>query len=142
MLHIVAAIMGLGAAFGFPIIAKSAGTVSQAKFVLSLLKRLEILPKIGSILLLVTGLVMGIMHTSLFTTGWFIASIVIYLVVQVIVVGFLPKNMKQQQEILDKVKGEELPVAYKAISKQSAKLEGFVHLMAFVLIILMVFKPF
>jgi uncharacterized membrane protein len=141
-LHLIAAIMGLGAAFAFPVIAKSAKTVKQAQFMLSLLKKLEIFPKIGGITLLLTGLIMGFLNTSLFTSGWFIISIVIYLGVQVIVAGLMPKNMKKQLEILHNHKGDELPQEYKMIGKQSAKLEGIVHLMAVVLVVLMVFKPF
>ncbi len=141
-IHLVAAVMGLGAAFGFPIVAKSAKTVSQAKFALHLLRRLEILPKVGSILLLISGLVLGFLETSLFSEVWFIGSIVIYLAVQVIVAGLLPRNMKKQLELLENEQGEELPPAYLALSKQSAKLEGVAHLAAFVLIVLMVFKPF
>jgi Predicted integral membrane protein (DUF2269). len=140
--HLIAAVMGLGAAFGFPIVAKSAKTVSQAKFVLNLLHRLEILPKVGSVLLLISGIVMGILETWLFQEAWFIGSIVIYLAVQFIVAGLLPKNMKKQLEVLEGAVGEELPESYKALGKQSAKYEGISHLAAFVLILLMVFKPF
>ncbi|RUS41933.1 DUF2269 family protein [Cohnella sp. AR92] len=140
--HLVAAVMGLGAAFGFPIVAKSAKTVSQAKFVLNLLHKLEVLPKAGSILLLISGIVMGLLETWLFKEVWFIGSIVIYLAVQFIVAGMLPKNMKKQLAALEGVQGEELPEAYLVLGRQSAKLEGISHLAAFVLILLMVFKPF
>ncbi|BCG57534.1 DUF2269 family protein [Paenibacillus sp. URB8-2] len=140
--HIAAAVMGLGAAFAFPLIAKSAKTVSQAKFVLSLLHRLEILPKVGSILLLLTGIAMAILEPSLFKAGWFIASIVIYLAVQVIVVGILPKQMNKQLKIVNAQKGENLPESYKQLSRLSAKWESVTHAAAFLLILLMVFKPF
>lgn len=140
--HIAAAVMGLGAAFAFPLIAKSARTVSQAKFVLSMLKRLEILPKIGSILLLLTGIGMAILEPSLFKAGWFIASIAIYLAVQVIVAGILPRQMNKQLQILHAENGERLPESYKRLSKLSARWEKVTHAAAFILIVLMVFKPF
>lgn len=140
--HLVAAVMGLGAAFGFPIVARSAKTVEQAKFVLQMLHKLEILPKVGSILLLITGILLGILETSLFEETWFIGSIAIYLAVQVITVGLLPNNMKKQLEILDAASGGELPDAYLKLSRSNAKLEGITHAAAFVLILLMVFKPF
>jgi hypothetical protein len=142
VIHIIAAVTGLGAAFAFPIIAKTAKTVSQAKYTLELLKKLEIMPKVGSLTLLATGLLMGIIVPSLFTTGWFILSIVIYIAVQVIVIGMLPKNMAQQAELLEGVSGEELPAGYRLIGKKNAKLEGITHLAAVVLILLMFYKPF
>ena len=141
-IHIVAAVMGLGAAFGFPIVAKSAKTVSQAKHTLELLKKLELLPKIGSLTLLVTGIVLGIITPSLFTTGWYITSIVLYLTAQVIVIGMLPKKMREQADILKGHTGEDLPASYLAIGKKAGKLEGITHALAFLLILLMYFKPF
>lgn len=141
-IHIVAAVMGLGAAFGFPIVAKSAKTASQAKHTLEILKRLEFLPKAGSITLLVTGIVLGIMNPSLFTTGWYIASIVLYFAAQVIVIGLLPKKVKEQADILATHTGEDLPASYIAVGKKAGKLEGITHVLAFLLILLMYFKPF
>ncbi|TLS50824.1 DUF2269 family protein [Paenibacillus antri] len=141
-IHILGAVMGLGAAFGFPIVAKSAKTVSQAKHTLELLRKLEILPKVGSITLLVTGLILGIIEPSLFRTGWYIASIVLYVAAQVVVIGFLPKKMKEQADILANHEGEVLPNAYLAVGKQAGRLESITHVIAFLLIGLMYFKPF
>ncbi|WP_424766691.1 DUF2269 family protein [Paenibacillus sp. sgz302251] len=141
-IHVLAAVMGLGAAFGFPILVRTAKTAAQAKYTLQLLKNLEVLPKAGSITLLLTGMVMGIMQPSLFSQGWFISSIVIYLVTQIFVVGMLPKNMKAQAAILENHTGEELPPQYVEISKRSAKIEGITHVFAFLIIFLMMFQPF
>ncbi|UOF91039.1 DUF2269 domain-containing protein [Fodinisporobacter ferrooxydans] len=141
-IHIVAAVMGLGAAFGFPIVAKSAKTASQARYTLELLKKLELLPKAGSLTLLVTGIILGIMTPSLFTKGWYIASLVLYFAAQVIVIGLLPRKMKEQADILAQHTGEGIPDSYIAIGKQAGKLERITHLLAFLLILLMYFKPF
>ncbi|MGO4369414.1 DUF2269 family protein [Paenibacillus sp. 2TAB19] len=140
-IHIIGAVMGLGAAFSFPIIAKSAKTVTQAKYTLQLLKKLEIMPKVGSITLLITGLVMGILETALFSQFWFIASIVVYLGTQIVVIGFLPKTMKAQIDLLEQTSGEDLPSEYAVIGRKSSRLEGIAHASAFVLILLMVFQP-
>lgn len=141
-LHCIGAVMGLGAAFGFPLIAKSGTTTSKAKFALELINKLEILPKVGSIALLITGIIMGIISPDLFKTGWFILSIVIYLLVQIITIGLMPKQLKSQAQILQGHSAEELPQEYVILAKKSAKLDGITHLAAFVLILLMVFKPF
>jgi len=141
-IHITAAIMGLGAAIVFPIIAKSAKTTSQAKFTLQLLKRLEPFPKAGSIALFVTGLIMGIMNPSLFTSGWYIASIVVYLLTQIIVAWLAPKKMKEQAALLENHFDEQLPPQYAAIGKKLGMMDGISHLALFVMIVLMVFKPF
>jgi uncharacterized membrane protein len=141
-IHIIAAVMGLGAVFGFPIVAKSAKTAAQARYTLELLKRLEILPKVGSLTLLITGITMGILRPSLFTTGWYITSIALYLAAQVIVIGLLPKKMKAQADILAAHTGDDLPASYVDVGKQAGRLEGITHGLAALLIILMYFKPF
>lgn len=141
-IHVAAAVMGLGAAFGFPILARTAKTAEQARYTLQLYKNLEILPKVGSITLLVTGIVLAIIEPYLWSEGWFITSIVLYLVAQVLVIGILPKKLKQQADLLEGYAGEELPEAYHLVKKQSARVEGVTHLLAFLLILLMVLKPF
>lgn len=141
-IHIVAAVMGLGAAFGFPVLARSARTASQARYTLELLKKLEILPKVGSIALLLTGIILGIMSPSLFATGWYIASLVLYFAAQVIVIGMIPKKIRAQADILAQHAGQDLPDAYRAIGKQAGRLEAVTHLLAFLLIWLMYYKPF
>ncbi|MDQ6420120.1 DUF2269 family protein [Paenibacillus sp. LHD-117] len=141
-LHILAAVMGLGVAFGFPILARTARTAEQARYTLLLFKKLEIMPKIGSITLLLSGILLAILEPWLWKEGWFITSIVLYLIAQVLVIGLLPKGLKRQADILDSHHGEELPAEYRAASKQNAKVEGMTHVLAFLLILLMVFKPF
>ncbi|UOF91262.1 DUF2269 domain-containing protein [Fodinisporobacter ferrooxydans] len=140
-IHIATAVMGLEAAFGFLIVAKSAKIESQAKYTLELPKKLELIPKIGSITLLVTGIILGI-HPSLFATGWYIASLVLYFAAQVIVIGLLPKKMREQADILAQHAGGGLPDSYIAVGKQAGKLERITHLLAFLLILLMYYKPF
>lgn len=141
-IHILAAIMGLGVAFGFPAIAKSAKTTTEAKFVLGLLKKMETIPKVGSIILLLTGLILGFLNPVLFKTGWYIISIVIYLAVQVIVAKMIPDHMKAQLAILENHSEENLPEEYLAIGKKSAGLERISHVAAIVLVVLMYFRPF
>lgn len=141
-IHITAAVMGLGVVFGFPILARTAKTAEQAKYTLHLFKKLEILPKAGSITLLLSGIVFAILEPSLWSQGWFIASMALYFAAQVLVIGILPKMLQQQSDILDAHTGSDLPAAYREVSKRSARVEGVTHLLAFLLILLMVFKPF
>lgn len=140
--HIIAAVAGIGTVFIFPLIANNSKTKSEARNTLALMKKLELFPKAGSITLLVTGLILGFMNTALFTTGWYIASIVLYVAAQVIVIGMLPKIMTARLQILDRHPGEDLPKEYAEVGKKSAKLEGITHVIVFALIALMYFKPF
>ncbi|EKN67609.1 hypothetical protein BABA_12805 [Neobacillus bataviensis LMG 21833] len=142
LIHIVGAVVGLGSTFGMPVLMGRVKNVSQAKFALLVSQGTEKLAKIGSIALLVTGIIMAIMNPDLFKQIWYIASIVIYIAVQPIAAGILPKKAKLQMEILEKHQGEDLPEEYNMVAKQAIPLNNILHVSAIVLIILMTIKPF
>ncbi|MGM0840483.1 MAG: DUF2269 family protein [Bacillota bacterium] len=142
LVHIVAAVAGLGASFAMPVVMKTPETSHQAKFSLELSKKIETFAKIGSIVLLITGLIMGIMNPYLFKTGWYIASIVIYIGVQFIVAGLMPKKVKQMAEIIHSHKGDDVPESYGKINSELKPFNIIIHSSAIILIILMSIKPF
>ncbi|WP_237438546.1 DUF2269 family protein [Guptibacillus hwajinpoensis] len=93
--HIIAAVCGLGATFGLPVLMGLPKTVSQARFAHSVSTGIEKIAKIGSLTLLVTGLRLGALPPFLFTQSWLIALLVIYILVQPIVAGIVPKKTAQ-----------------------------------------------
>lgn len=142
LLHILAAIVGLGASFAMPVVTKFAKTASQARFALEVNAKIETLPKIGSLTLLASGLLLGYLNTALFSEVWYISSLVIYVLAQVLVIGIIPKKQKQMSEILGSHEGDDLPDSYRTVDKQLDPYVYSLHGLAVVLIILMVVKPF
>ena len=143
LVHILGAVIGLGSTFALPVIMKSPKTVAQAQFSFQIAGGVEKLAKIGSLSLLATGIILGILTPYLFKETWYIASIVIYIAVQPIIAGILPKKMAAQVAILDSHNDDdELPESYKVISKEMAPYNGIMHASAVVLIVLMTIKPF
>lgn len=142
VVHIIAAVCGLGATFAMPVLMSKPKTVTQAKFALVVHAGVEKLAKVGSIVLLITGLILGALTPSLFTEIWYNASLVIYIAVQPIVAVILPKNAQKQMEILEQQKGEELPEEYLQIGKSLGSYNSIAQLAAVILIILMTTKPF
>jgi uncharacterized membrane protein len=142
LIHIIAAIVGLGASFAMPVVTKFAKTASQARFALELNEKIESFPKIGSLTLLATGLLLGYLNSSLFSEIWYISSLVIYILAQVLVIGIIPKKQKHMTEILEEHEGDDLPDAYRTADKQLDPYVYLLHGLAVVLIILMVVKPF
>ncbi|WP_171647279.1 DUF2269 family protein [Paenibacillus phytorum] len=141
-IHIIAAVTAIGAIICYPLIMSSARTVGQAKFALVLLQKTANLPKIGGILLFLTGLALGFLETDLFHELWYLISIAIFLIILVILAGLHPACIKQQLTLLLQTQGDDLPDAYRLIRRRSAWLEGIANLAAFISILLMVFKPF
>jgi len=142
LIHIIAAVCGLGATFALPIIMKLPKTVSQAKFAFEINEKVEVLAKIGSFTLLGTGLLMGFLNLSLFKEIWFDASLAIYILIQPIVAKILPDKIALQMKTLEDHEEEALPEEYKTIAKQMIPYNNIAHIAAIVLIILMTLKPF
>ncbi|KUP09105.1 hypothetical protein Q73_00990 [Bacillus coahuilensis m2-6] len=142
LIHVIAAVVGLGASFAMPTVINHAKNAQQAKFSLYLNGKIEKFAKIGSITLLLTGLGLGALNPSLFTEIWYISSIVIYLAVQVIVAGIMPKKLKAMDALLQDHKGEDIPAEYNLINQGLKPYNFILHSSAIILIILMSIKPF
>ncbi|WP_260471962.1 DUF2269 domain-containing protein [Bacillus sp. HMF5848] len=142
LIHVIAAVAGLGASFAMPIIANYPKTVSQIKFAMEINKNVEKTVKIGSISLLLTGLILGLINPALFTQGWYIASLLIYVAVQPITAVILPKKMKQMGQLIANHSSEEIPDEFIKIQKTTAPYNMILHSSAIILIILMSIKPF
>ncbi|MBT2688406.1 DUF2269 family protein [Bacillus sp. ISL-47] len=142
LIHVVAAVVGLGASFAMPVVMKSPATAGQAKYSLNLNSKIETFAKVGSIILLITGLVLGILNTALFTQAWYIASIAIYIGVQFIVAGIMPKKIKSMAEIMENHKGDDIPDPYTKLNQELRPYNAIIHTAAVVLIVLMSLKPF
>ncbi len=142
LIHIIAAVVGLGASFAIPTVLRSPTNADQARFSLLLTKKIEVFAKIGSLTLFATGLIMGFIHSYLFTKSWFITSLLIYLIVQVIVIGIMPKKLKAMNEILESYDLEEVPESYKSIHSTLKPYDLSLFAAAILLITLMTIKPF
>jgi len=142
VLHILGAICGLGATFASPYIMNSGRNVRSAFSAHMVNAKVYKLARIGSIVLLVSGLIMGFIHPYLFTTGWYITSIVLYILTQPIVAYLLPRYEKNMLEVLGQANGEDLPSEYIQIAKKTKPLILTTYVLLVLLVILMVFKPF
>jgi len=140
-IHIIAAVTAMAAVICYPFIMSSARTTGQAKFALALLEKTAILPKLGGTLLLLTGLALGFLEVSLFKELWYVISIAIFLVILVLFAGLIPAGIKQQLALLQQTQGDDLPETYRQSRRRSAWLEGIANVAAFIVILLMVFKP-
>ncbi|MFC5406481.1 DUF2269 family protein [Cohnella soli] len=139
--HIIAAVVAIAAVICYPLIMSGARTVGQAKFALGLLEKAAILPKLGGTLLFLTGLVFGFQESSLFQELWYVASIVLFLVIVIIFAVLLPAGIKQQLKLLQQTQSDDLPEAYRLSRRRSFWLEAVANLAVLISIVFMVFKP-
>lgn len=142
LIHVLVAIIGVGATFVFPVLTISAKTLPQLKLTLTLLKKLELYPKIGGVFLLLTGFIMGFMFPSYFKEIWFTGSLVLYFVIQVLIIGIVDRKLKMVMPLVMKAEGKEIPNEYNDFAKATQPIHMVVHMLAIIIIILMSVKPF
>ncbi|SEB82989.1 DUF2269 family protein [Paenibacillus sp. GP183] len=142
VLHVLAAIVGIGPAFILPVLGKSAKTGSQLRFVFGLIKKVNNFPKIGGITLLITGILLMIVSKTGFSLMWLNLSLLLFVIIEVIIIGFVEPQMKKVTQLVMSNEGDQIPSGFADSMKRITPLEGTVHVLTFLIIILMVLKPF
>ncbi len=142
LLHVIGAICGMGASFAQPLLMNKAKTVKQAEFSHRVNHGIDKLVVIGTFTLLITGLIMGALNTYLFTQGWYIISLILFITILPVAGAIVPKKAAQQVEILKNHKGDELPESYLTLKKQTAPFNRYTYIATVIIVILMVTKPF
>ncbi|WP_186438380.1 DUF2269 family protein [Cohnella terricola] len=140
-LHITSAVTAIVSVVGYPLIMSGVRSTEQAKFGLTLLEKLAILPKLGGTLMFLTGLALGYEQTYLFRQLWYWIAIALFAVIVVIMAVLIPARIKQQRAILEPIQSGALPDAYRRSRRHSLLLEAVANVAVVISILLMVFKP-
>ena len=142
LIHVIAAVVGLGPSFAFPVIQSFGNTKESLQLIHKIIEKAEKVVKIGSIILLLTGLIMGALNPFLFTQAWYILSIILYFVAHYLAVGFSGKRTRRAVELLNSHQGNDIPDEVLQLKKTVAKAGMSASLIAVVMIFLMSVKPF
>ena len=137
----MAAIVGIGPAFAMPIITGSVKTGSQLKFAYGIMGKINKYPKAGGITLLISGVLLMVINKIGFSLLWLNLCLVLFVVIEIIVIGFMEPLMKKSSHIVTSHEGDDIPQAYLTLASKMNRLNWAVHFMTFVIIILMVWKP-
>ncbi|WP_068620699.1 DUF2269 family protein [Paenibacillus tuaregi] len=141
LIHVLAAIIGIGPAFVLPMISGFARTSSQLKFVYKMNIALGKFPKIGGITLLVTGVLLMIVDQTGFSKMWLNLSLVLFVLIEILILAFLEPTMKKAGQIIAQHNGEDIPAAYEPFAHKLNYLNKTVHVLTVLVIILMVIRP-
>ena len=141
-LHILSAIAGIGPGFVLTTITKFAKTLDQARYAHFVKLKVHILVMIGGTMVLLTGLTMGAIKPVLFQQGWYLTSMILYLIALVLGPTLLKKHSRAVREILEDSSLKELPAQYEVSSKKLIHLEYIVNILLLIVIVLMITKPF
>lgn len=141
-IHVFSAIIGMGPGFILTLIVSKATTMSELKHAYAIRHRIHIIVMIGGTFLLITGLCMGILRPYLFTGGWYITSLVLFLVALAFGPFVLSPRSRPIKQMLKEHRGEEIPKQYNTLSKKLFFYEYIENLIFVIIIILMLTKPF
>jgi uncharacterized membrane protein len=142
VLHVLSAVVGMGPTFVFPLIRKSATTGSQLRFVVGLIQKLEPLPNIGGVVLVVSGILLMVMNKTGISLMWLNVSIILLIVMLVLLIGFIGPRMKKATQLALSSQGEQIPAEYIQSMKAITPLEKAVQAIIVAVIVLMVLQPF
>jgi uncharacterized membrane protein len=141
-IHIFSAILGMGPGFILTTVVKSGKTMTELRHSYKIRHKLHIYVMVGGTLLLITGLGMGFMNTSLFHLGWYVTSLVLFLVALAIGPILLSPRSKPVKALLESHKGDDTPEEYQRLSRILFRYELLENVIFMIIITLMILKPF
>lgn len=140
--HIFSAILGMGPGFVMLYIVTKATTMSEIRHAFATRHRIHIFVKVGGTLLLVTGLLMGMLNPDLFRQGWYVVSLILFLIALAAGPVVLSPITKPIKALLKSHEGEDIPEQYIELSKKLFFYERVTNAIFLIIIGLMILKPF
>lgn len=144
VLHILGAIAIIGPSFLMPIIRRSSRTIGQLQFTLGNTTKLAIVPKVGGIVLGITGVWLMIITKIGLSQMWLNVSILLSLLMVVIIDGWIEPRMKKIIKIISESQdqGLEIPTEFGLVLKKVIPIETASQLLMIAILLLMIIKPF
>ena len=142
VIHIFSAIIGLGPGFVLTFLVSRAKTMTELRIGFIMRKRIHVFVMIGGTLLLLTGICMGLLRPYLFTEGWYVTSLLLYLLALAASPLLLRKEAKPINQFIEAYEGEEIPEQYYQLSKRLYVYEHITNFVFIIIIVLMILKPF
>lgn len=106
LLHILSAVIGVGPTFFAHVLVRRNQTPAQYRTSYAVSKMLEPFPKIGGSIAVLSGLALYFLgNYGSFTQLWLLGALVLYLLIQVTVVGLVTPASNQLQAWLDSAEG-------------------------------------
>ncbi|SDN30338.1 Predicted integral membrane protein [Paenibacillus sp. yr247] len=105
LIHVLSAIIGVGPTYFAHVLLRKNQTLDELRSSLRVGGRLEVFPKIGGTLAVLTGLLLiWLGDYGTFMQTWLFGSLVAYILIQIIAIGFATPNQKKLESwVLDPV---------------------------------------
>jgi len=142
VIHVFSAILGLGPGFVMIYIVTKAKTMTELRHAYVIRNRIHIFVMVGGTLLILTGIAMGIIRPYLFKQIWYVSSLLLFLIALGAGPTVLSPRSKPIKKLLKEHQGDEIPTHYYALAKQLFFYERITNIIFFIIILLMITKPF
>jgi uncharacterized membrane protein SirB2 len=109
LIHVLSAIVGIGPTFFAHLLTRPNKNVDELRIAMKYMKLLEFFPKIGGSISVLTGIALFLLgEYGPFTQIWLLGSLILYILIQIIVIGFITPSAKKVIEWLDLPENHEL----------------------------------
>lgn len=144
LIHAMAAVLGVGPTFFIHAFFRRRQNVGQLRHSLAFAGMLDLFPKIGGTIAVLTGIALVILSDWTFAHLWITASLVLYVLIQIVAVGLAAPRIKRLAHWMADTKLEdsrELPSEQSALVARTNSLYWLTTVMGAALFILMFYKP-
>lgn len=142
LIHVFSAILGLGPGFIMIYIVKGAKNMTELRHAYYVRNRIHIFVMIGGTLLLLSGLAMGVLNPPLFQLGWYVTSLILFLIALAFGPIILSPKSRPIKNLLKNHQEEQIPEEYNKMAKTLFFYERLENVIFLIIIILMILKPF
>ncbi|ASN07213.1 DUF2269 family protein [Virgibacillus necropolis] len=142
LIHTFSAVIGIGPGFVMIYIVSNARNMSELRYAYLIRMRLHIFVMVGGSLLLITGLLMGALNPILFQAGWYVTSLILFLIALALGPTVLSPRFKPIKALLESHTGDEIPETYYELGKKLFFFERIENAILLIVIALMITKPF
>lgn len=145
LVHVLAAIVGIGPTYFTHVLLRKGQTLGQLRHSVKLAKTLEFFPKILGSLAVVTGLLLAWLGDNYgFDLFWIYGAIVLYVLIQIVVIGFMAPQAARATALLQSSKDDPDGPASPDIVAAIARTNAITYVASFLgvlLFLFMFFKP-
>ncbi|WP_240420253.1 DUF2269 family protein [Paenibacillus periandrae] len=144
LIHVLSAIIGIGPTYFGHLLFRNGQTVGGLRQSIASFKLLNFFPKIGGTLAVLTGILLVIVSSWSFSSFWIIGSLVLYVAIQVLVVGILDpvvKNLHLSLQAPDLSQDQNLPETSVRFLSKANRIYYTASILGVLLFTLMIIKP-
>ncbi|KIL38903.1 hypothetical protein SD70_23395 [Gordoniibacillus kamchatkensis] len=145
LLHVLSSIIGVGPTFFGHVLLRRKQSLHDLRASLRIGKRLEAFPKIGGSIAVLSGLILiWVGNYGSFAQLWLYGSLILYVLIQVIVIGIITPNQKKLAGwVFDPAneRAQEIPPQQRSLLGKVSSLYYCASTLGVLLFIFMIMKP-